>query len=166
MNKQYKIRTKTIYFPLHRSARVNEVFLGIKPSVEPLAKLPILRSIDIYKYMIDHVYYEHEIEHREFFYVLCLNRFNHTIGFIELSAGGTVSVTVDTKVLFQYALLCNATSIILSHNHPSGRKAPSGTDLGFTKQIKEGAKVFDMILLDHLIVTKDSYYSFADEGTL
>ena len=71
---------------------------------------------------------------------------------------------VDVKLLLASAIKANTSSIIVAHNHPSGNLKPSENDLRLTRRIKEGAKLLDITLLDHVIVTKDTYYSFADDG--
>ena len=74
---------------------------------------------------------------------------------------------LDLKVVFQYALKANASSIILAHNHPSGNLKPSESDLAITKKVEEAARLFDIKLLDHLILSpEERYYSMADEGNL
>ena len=104
--------------------------------------------------------------YREAMICLFLNRANKIIGYATMSIGGTSGTMCDPKMIFQHALLSNASSIILVHNHPSGQLKPSNEDLKLTKKIKDGGNFLDIKLLDHLIITEESYYSFADEGTL
>lgn len=99
-------------------------------------------------------------------YVLLLNRANKPLGFSKISIGGTTGTVVDVKVVFQTALKANANSIILCHNHPSGNLKPSDADIKITKAIKEAGKLMDIPLADHIIITQEGYYSFADEGML
>jgi DNA repair protein RadC len=106
------------------------------------------------------------IEHHEEMWVAYLNRANRVIGFMQLSSGGLAGTVCDTRILFQGALLCNAQSMILMHNHPSGQAKPSDEDIKLTRSVKEAGKIMDITLTDHLILTYDSYYSFADEGQL
>jgi DNA repair protein RadC len=98
--------------------------------------------------------------------VLCLNRANKVVGFYKLSSGGVAGTIMDPKVVFTVALNCGASSIILSHNHPSGNLQPSQEDKNVTEKIKAGGKLLDITLLDHIIVTEEGYFSFADEGLL
>lgn len=106
------------------------------------------------------------MEIREEFNILLLNRANHVLGWFNVSIGGVASTVVDPKVIFSVALKCNASGIILSHNHPSGNLNPSDADLNLTKKLNSGGKLLEINILDHLILTTDRYYSFADEGML
>jgi len=106
------------------------------------------------------------IELQEEFKVMLLNRANNILGIYSLSKGGTSGTIVDTKLLFSVALKCNSSSIIIAHNHPSGNLKPSNADLELTKKLKEAGKLLDVSVLDHLIITKDGYLSFADEGLI
>lgn len=99
--------------------------------------------------------------------LICLNRANKVIGYYKVSKGGTASTIVDPKVVFTTALNCVGTSgIILSHNHPSGNKQPSESDRQTTNKLKDAGKLLDIALLDHIIMTDESYFSFADEGLI
>jgi len=105
-------------------------------------------------------------EHIEFSYLLMLNRQNQILGYHQLSKGGMTGAVVDVRVIFQVALKASCTSIILSHNHPSGNLDVSDADRKITNQIKQAGVILDIPLLDHLIMTTDSYLSMADEGLL
>ena len=106
------------------------------------------------------------INEREAFVVLYLNNSNRTLGISVISIGGITGTLVDIRLILHYALLSMATGLILCHNHPSGSLQPSGADKTITKKVKEAAKLMDINLLDHLVITEDSYYSFADDGIL
>lgn len=88
------------------------------------------------------------------------------LGYSVISQGGTASTVVDIKMVFQTALLTNASCIILAHNHPSGNLQPSIEDNRLTDRIKEAAKLFDITVLDHIIITNESFYSFSDNGNI
>ena len=105
-------------------------------------------------------------DHIEFSYMLMMNRQNQILGYHQLSNGGMTGAVVDVRVIFQVALKACATSIILAHNHPSGNLACSDADRKISTQIKQAGVILDIPLLDHLIMTTDSYYSMADEGIL
>ena len=105
-----------------------------------------------------------DIDYRESFKVLLLSRANGVLGISNLFTGGLSGVVVDPKLIFQVALKCNSSSIILMHNHPSANLKPSEADLSLTKKITEIGKLLDLKLLDHVIFTSESYFSFADEG--
>ena len=83
-----------------------------------------------------------------------------------MSTGGITGTVADPRVILKKALEENATSIILSHNHPSGNINPSREDISLTKKIKEAASYLDITVLDHIIIGNDKYYSFADSGEL
>jgi len=114
---------------------------------------------DIYKSLLG------DLQHEEF-WVLYLNNAHKIIDNQKLSEGGITATTIDIRLLLKTALEKLATAIILCHNHPSGNINPSNDDINITKKIKESAKIMDIKLLDHIIVTDNNYYSFADEGIL
>ena len=103
---------------------------------------------------------------QEQFIVLMLNNSNKVLGFYPMSIGGLSSTIVDIRLIFSTAIKTLATSIILAHNHPSGSLQPSQADKSITQKVKEAGQLLDIRLLDHLIVTDESYFSFADEGEL
>lgn len=103
-----------------------------------------------------------DINVRERFYALFLNNNNEILGYYEVSTGGLTSTIVDIRLLMTAAIKCLATSIIISHNHPSGADHPSKEDKSITDKIKSAAKLLDIKLLDHIILYNDWYYSFAD----
>lgn len=106
-----------------------------------------------------------ELAHEEF-WVILLNNSNKVLHKYALSKGGITGTLVDLRLLFKDALSYGAVGIILAHNHPSGALKPSKADLTITKRIKDGAATLDLKLLDHLIITEKTYYSFADEAML
>lgn len=106
-----------------------------------------------------------DLEHEEF-WVLYLNRSNQIIKKLIISKGGVTGTVADVKIILKQAIELLASSIILSHNHPSGNLTPSNQDISLTNKIKEAAKSIDVVLLDHLIITDIGYYSFADEDKL
>jgi len=107
-----------------------------------------------------------DIDYRESFKVLLLSRANRVIGISNLFVGGLSGVIVDPKLIFQIALKCNAATILLMHNHPSGNLTASEADLKLTRKLVEAGKLLDLPILDHLILTSESYYSLADDGLL
>jgi len=105
--------------------------------------------------------YKHEV-----FAVLFLNRSNKINHFQIISEGGITGTVADPRIILKKALEEDAVSLILCHNHPSGSLKPSKADEDLTLKIKEAARYYDIKVLDHLIVSDDGYYSFADEGIL
>ena len=108
--------------------------------------------------LMDHLHEE--------FWMLLLSKSNKMIGKVQMSSGGTDATIVDRKMIFRKAIEGQATSIVVCHNHPSGRLRPSTADLDLTKKIKESGKILGVQLMDHLIIGDGGYYSFADEGVL
>ncbi len=106
-----------------------------------------------------------DLNHEEF-WVIYLNNANKVLGKKQLGKGGFTGTVVDIRVLYKNALEISATSIILSHNHPSGKLKPSQSDLDLTLKIKEAGRVLDIQVLDHLIVAGNLYLSFADKGII
>ncbi len=128
----------------------------------PREKSIVNASADVAKYLQtllkDH---RHEV-----FAVLFLNRANKINHFEIVSTGGITGTVADPRIILKKALEEDAVSIILCHNHPSGSLKPSRADEELTQKIKEAARYFDIKVMDHLIVSDDGYYSFADEGLL
>lgn len=102
----------------------------------------------------------------EEFWAIFLNRSNKVIHFTQLTQGGINQSIVDIRVLFKAALDHFSTGIIIAHNHPSGSLQPSREDIEITKKIKTAGETMNIQLLDHLIITQNSYFSFSDDGLL
>ncbi|MFD2160792.1 JAB domain-containing protein [Paradesertivirga mongoliensis] len=106
------------------------------------------------------------IEFIETFKVMLLNRANRVLGMMEITTGGISGTVADPKVIFAAALKSTASGIILSHNHPSGSLRPSQADINLTRKLKSAGELLDIAVLDHMILTSESYFSFADEGVI
>lgn len=102
----------------------------------------------------------------EYFYVIFLNRANAVVFTTEISKGGFSATVVDVRVILKAALQCNASAMILLHNHPSGNPLPSKEDIVLTQKIKDAAKLLDIQVLDHFIVTYKETYSFSEHEHL
>jgi len=102
----------------------------------------------------------------EVFAVVFLNKANKINHFEIISRGGITGTVADPRIILKMALEEDATSIVLCHNHPSGNLKPSRADEELTHKIKEAAKYFDIVVMDHIIVSEEGYYSFSDEGNL
>jgi DNA repair protein RadC len=133
----------------------------VKPSQRPVVKC----SSDIYDLLMK-LWDTNTIELQEQFKVILLNRTNKVLGVYNASSGGTSATIADPKLILITAIKAGAFSIILSHNHPSGSIKPSQADEQLTRKIAEAARYFDMRVLDHLIITTEKYFSFADEGLI
>ena len=102
----------------------------------------------------------------EEFKIMLLNRACRVLGVMTISSGGISGTVADPKIIFAAALKATASSIILSHNHPSGNLKPSDSDIRLTSRLIDGGKLLDITILDHIIISSEGYYSFADEGLL
>ncbi len=143
---------------------LSEIQVSYKPSQVKITPQKITSSKDSQE--IFRNFFENHMEYREAFYVLYLNRANKPLGIYQLSVGGQTGTVADPKMCLQVALKTHSCGIILAHNHPSGNLQPSEADISLTKKIKNACGYCDITLLDHVILTKDSYYSFADEGKI
>lgn len=104
---------------------------------------------------------------QEQFIVLYLNNASSVIGYFNCSKGGTTGTCVDTKIILSVALRCVAQSIIIAHNHPSGKLIASTSDKMITASLKQAAELMGITLMDHLVVSGDNeYFSFADYGII
>jgi DNA repair protein RadC len=106
-----------------------------------------------------------DIAHEEF-WILLLNRSNKVIHKFKVSQGGIAGTVIDVRLIMKSAINHLASSIILCHNHPSGNRLPSDADNQITQKLQEAGKIMDIPVLDHIIVTDKSYFSFADEGKM
>lgn len=107
---------------------------------------------------------EGTIQHKEFFFVMYINRASHFLGVQKISEGGISSTVVDIRIILQGAILSNASSIILCHNHPSGNLEPSSHDISITKKLVDASKAVEIHVNDHIILNESTYLSFADSG--
>ena len=142
---------------------VGEVKLSYRKTAKKLGKVTC--GEDAYKYLIK-TYRKGAVCYKEYFKVLLLNNNSDILGHAVISEGGITATCADIRIIFQTALLANATAIIISHNHPSGSLRPSADDINLTNKIKSAGEIMNIKVLDHLIITEDDYYSFSDEGRL
>jgi len=111
-------------------------------------------------------FYHEDIEIYESFFIMLLNRRNAIESYVKISQGGIVGTVVDVKLIVKYVVDSLASGVILVHNHPSGNLHPSKHDISLTKKIISAMTFFDCQVLDHIILTTDSYTSFADDNIL
>ncbi len=133
----------------------------IKANKTEFAQVRITKSLDAYNVIKD--FYFDDIEVFESFFILLCNRANNTIGYAKISQGGIVGTVVDIKLIAKYCVDSLASSVILAHNHPTGNLSPSQDDINITKKIREGLKLLDVVVLDHLILSNVGYKSLSDE---
>ncbi|MBB1139033.1 MULTISPECIES: JAB domain-containing protein [Myroides] len=143
----------------------SEVELIYKSKIKASKRPQITSSYSAYQIALK-AWDSNKIELLEQFKVLMLSNNNKVLGVLEASSGGITGTIVDLRIIFSALLKANATAFIIVHNHPSGKLTPSDADRQITRKIKEASKMLDITLLDHLIITAESYYSFADEGIL
>jgi len=144
---------------------INEITVSYKPILSAINNEGITFSKKAYHQAL--TFYDKEtINMQEQFVVLYLSQSNKLLGGYTHSLGGLTSTTVDVRLILATALKTLATSLILVHNHPSGRLEASEMDKQITKRIKEAGNIMDIKVLDHLIISPQNYFSFADEGLL
>lgn len=129
---------------------------------DPDEKPKITSSRDAYQLLTPHLL---DLQHEEF-WVLILNRANRVVRKHQISQGGVAGTVADPKIIFRTALEELASGIIVAHNHPSGNLNASQADIDLTKKLKEGGRLLEIQLLDHIIIAGQKYFSFADEGLL
>ena len=146
--------------------KVSEVKLSYKISAKR-SEMPIISETNEAKKLMVGLFDEDQIEYRESFCVAFLNRRNRVLGVSRLFDGGITSCAVDQKVIFQHALLANASAILLAHNHPSGNPIPSSEDRKLTDNICKCGDILGIKVLDHIIVSSDSEsFSFSENGLI
>lgn len=150
MNKDYSLAEISL---VYRKAKTNEEAPKIVSSSD---------AAKIFRSFLD----KDSMNIREEAAVLFLNRANKVIGAYKVSSGGICSTVVDIRLILGVALKALSSSIVLAHTHPSGELKPSMADEHLTMKLKEAANYMDIKLLDHLILTTDTYFSFADEGII
>lgn len=148
----------------HPLLQVAEVELTYKTKVKDYDRIKITSSKDAERAL--RPLFADVMEHREMFYILLCNRKNKVMGAYMVSVGGVAGTVADPKLIFQAAIKANASSIILCHNHPSGGLNPSQADIELTKKVKAGGALLDIQVLDHIILTEETYFSFGDEGIM
>lgn len=145
--------------------QVAEIQLSYKSNVKPSQRPKISRSQDAFE-VLKSSWNDSTMELFEEFKVMFTNRANKVLGIMEVSIGGISGTVADPRLIFIGALKAGASGMIVSHNHPSGNLTPSQADIQLTRKLKEGGNLLEIQLLDHIIMTSESYYSFADEGIL
>ena len=143
---------------------VSEIQISYHPKVKLQDSPKVTSSEDAYRILIDH--WSDDIQLRETFYIMLLNRANKVKGIVPISKGGIVGTVADIRIIFSIALKTMSTGIIMAHNHPSGNLKPSKADTDLTQRCRKAGGLLDINMLDHLIVTEEGYWSFADEGAL
>lgn len=145
--------------------QVAEIQLSYKTKVKPSERPKINSSKDAYNILLQ-TWDDNKIEFVEQFKVLLINRANRVLGIVDISTGGLTGTVADPKIIFASALKANACSLILAHNHPSGNRHPSQADIDLSRKVREGGKLLEIQVLDHIIVTIEGFTSMSDEGLM
>jgi DNA repair protein RadC len=163
--KAYPKSKETIVFGLGLIPKegVPEIKIRFNRSKRILGK--VTNSKDAYEFL-KKAFDRRLLQLQESFVVLYLDRANQISGYYKHSVGGIAGTVADPRIIFATAIASASSGLILSHNHPSGNLTPRQADIEITRKIKEGGKLLEIQLLDHVIVTKTGYYSFADEGLI
>jgi DNA repair protein RadC len=145
--------------------QVSEINIRYRPIFKASERPQVSTSQEVYSILYNN-WDLNKIQLQEQFKILLLNRANRVIGIYEVSSGGMSGTVADPKLIFSTALKAGASSIILSHNHPSGNLKPSQADSALTQKIINAGSFLDIAVLDHIIITSEGYFSFQDEGIL
>ncbi len=144
--------------------QVTEISVTYQNKVKPSQRIKISRSSDAYDLLLKS--WDDTLELYESFKIVMLNKANKVLGISVIGNGGVSGCVVDPKRVFATALLSGCSSIILCHNHPSGSTIASEADVRITEKIKQAGIFLEIAVLDHLIITAEGFYSFADDGVL
>lgn len=145
--------------------QVAEIQLSYKTKVKPSERPKICSSKDAFKILLQ-TWDDEKIEFVEEFRVMLINRANRVLGIVNISTGSNTGTVADPKIIFAAALKANACGLIMAHNHPSGNRQASKADIDLSKRMREGGKLLDIEVLDHIIVTTEGYLSLMDEGLM
>jgi len=143
---------------------VSEIKVSYTNEIKPSERFQIRNSQDICEVLRSR--YDSCMEHHEEIWAVYMNNQHKVLGVSKISQGGLSEATCDPKLILQIALKANASSIIISHNHPSGNPKPSSADDRLTRKLQDGCKFLDIQLCDHVIVSPENFYSYADDGKL
>ena len=143
--------------------KISEVTLKYKTCV-PIDDMPTIQCPKDAMILLRPIFDEYTIQLREEFIIILLNSNKRCLGWSKISIGGSNATIVDPATIFQLALLGNAQSVILAHNHPSGNLNPSTADINLTRRVAKAGGYLSIKVDDHIIITQDSYYSLREKG--
>ncbi|MBO9681961.1 MAG: JAB domain-containing protein [Flavisolibacter sp.] len=148
-----------------RTFNAPEIHLCYNREFNP-SELPVLnKSDDVYALLLE-IWDRDQLQIREDFKVILLNHNSRVLGIYNHTSGGIAGTVCDVRLIMASALKSLATGIVLAHNHPSGNLEPSKADRFLTAKLADACRLFDISLLDHFIISKESYYSFSKNGEL
>ena len=144
-----------------------DVEISYRPKIKMIDRPQLKSSVDIYMFLMENeIFNPDTIEYKEYFKVILFNRSNRVLGILHLSEGGIDHTVVDIQQVMQGIILANSVIVAIAHNHPSSNCKPSREDDSITMMIKNACKLFNILLIEHLIISPYSFYSYADEGKL
>jgi DNA repair protein RadC len=138
--------------------RIETVLIREKKEAFNIQALSAREVYNVFKYIAD--------KPQESLYIVCLNSKNRIIGYSEIAKGKLNSCAVDMRELVRIAILINAASVIILHNHPSGDSDPSRDDISITQKAKDALTMFGIRLLDHIVIGDDSFTSLMEKGLI
>jgi DNA repair protein RadC len=153
-----KLRQEIIF-----ESEIAEVQISYSHKIKPSLQVKVLSSSDAYRHVLP---LWENIDFRESFAILLLSRAQRVLGLCWISKGGVSGTVVDPKLIFQAALKANASCLLCIHNHPSGQLSASDADIRLTRKLRDGGAFLDITVVDHIIITSESYYSMADDGII
>ena len=137
--------------------------IGKRIRAEKVEERPVIQnSMDVVNLMQNKIAY---LDHEEL-WVIYLNNSNRILDVVQINKGGISSTEVDVRIVLEKAVVMKSTQIILCHNHPSGSVRPSKADIQLTEKTRKAANILDVMLVDHIIIHRGKYYSFAEEGLI
>lgn len=136
----------------------------LKATKQEFSIAKIKDSAQAYEYAKQ--FYFDDINIYESCFIMLLNQASNVMGYAKISQGGICNAVVDVRIVAKYAIDTLATSVILIHNHPSGNIRPSADDDRITKTVKDGLKLLNVKLLDHIVISEEAYYSYAEDGRI
>ncbi len=137
--------------------------IKVSYSSNQVDKVKLTKCIEVFKFILSKWDLD-IIEFQEECKIILVNRANFVLGIYDLSRGGITGTVVDIRVILSIALKCNASGIILVHNHPSGNLKPSDSDKKITRKLKDSCDLLEISLIDHLIISRNSFFSFNQDG--
>lgn len=146
--------------------QVSEIKVSYHPKVETKNRYSVYSPDEAYKLLMKEAFNDDTLEYKEYFKLILLNKAKKVLGITTISEGGMDGTVVDVRLILQVALLTHSRYIIIAHNHPASLLQPSKHDDDITRKIEKAAQLMDITLSDHLIVTRENYYSYANEGKL
>lgn len=166
MSALYKARRTLKHRAMTPCYNVEEITVKYSPSIKNNEPIFIKSSQDCYTHLRP-FFCSDTLEVQEQFLVMYLNHRKKVIGVYRLSKGGITVTVADIRLVLSVALKTLATSIVISHNHPSGNPNPSMADIKVTMKFKQACEIMEIELIDHLVVTQgEEFYSFKDNGIM